>query len=248
MNATRRITLFATLAATLLFCFSSLAIANTAPHFAGRNGTGPGEHFQIPFEPTGPSEGHWVLGDPTNGIPLIADPSAPPMEKWFMTPTGEPLQPGWSAPVWENFLVWPGDSAFPASPAITDWHEHIHEPGWIWGVPDEGSLDPPLITRDGEPWEWRHIPPPAGAEPNPAWLWVEFPPIGPGHVLDIHKQLIWEGVPGNTLWGDQILDDGTANEEVMVSVWEYPTIPEPSSLLLSSLALVGLSSVRRRTN
>ena len=284
MKSTRKNAFPAALAASLLFCFASTTLATIGPITAGQNGTGPGEHLIVPYVGTGvpcdsTSEyafcttdpvlgvGHWVLGDPNHPIELIADPTAPPMDKWFLSPTdicpdwsvcdssntsnGLPsvLPPGWSAPVWEYFLVWPGgDPPFPnPSPAITDWHEHIHEPGWEWIVPTEGSLDPPLITRDGEPWPWTFVEtPPPGTEPNPGWLWVEFPPIGPGHVLDIHKKLVWVGTDNNSVWGDGILDNGELNDETMIRVWEYPTIPEPSTLLLGTLAATGFIGAQRR--
>jgi len=284
MNLTRKIAHLAAIVATYLFCVVSSASAQRLPIVAGQNGTGPGEHLTVPFTHTdligtadvGPLGGHWEVGTAVNPIPLIADPSAPPMDKWFMTPSGicdpsfncecfpnsicEPpdltaagsiggsaiLEPGWGAPVWENFLVYPGDSTFPESPAITDWHEHIHEPGWEWVVPQPGATNPSLITRDGEPWPWEFIDPPAGTTRDPSALWVKFPPIGPGHILDIHKELVWRGTPDNTFWGDQVLDNGEPYEEYMVSVWEYPTIPEPSTLVLGALASLGLTVLQRQ--
>lgn len=236
----------AVLAISILYCFASTAVAQDGPVIAGKNGTGDPEHIIVPFTPADPNGGHWVVGA-ANPVPLIANPKAPPMEKWFLTPTGQTLPPGWSAPVWENFLVWPGDTSFPdRSPSITDWHEHIHEPGWEWEIPPQSAAES-LITRDGQPWDWKPIPPPPGTDPNPAWLWVEFPPIEPGHILDIHKRLVWRGTDGNKIWGDHILDDGTTHLEEMIAVWEYPTIPEPSTFLLGTLATVGLFARRRRS-
>ncbi len=104
----------------------------------------------------------------------------------------------------------------------------------MWNVPDPNTES--LITRDGDPWPWTFIEPPPGTDPDPAWLWVEFPPIGPGHVLDIHKELVWVGTDNNSVWGDGILDNGTTFDESMISVWEYPTIPEPSTLLLEGVS------------
>ena len=246
MKLTQNSVSFAALTATLLFCITANSFASSAPIISGPIDDGQGEHLEIIFEPTGQGTGHWLVGTPENPLPLIADPKGSQMEKWFFTPTGEPLQPGWSAPVWENFLVWKGDTSFPPSRPITDWHEHIHEPGWGWEVPPVGTAGESLITRDGEPWEWKHIPP-SGEEPFSPWLDVVFRPIEPGHILDIHKRLVWLGVEGkNTLWGDQKLDDGTPHEEVAIGVWEYPTVPEPTTLLLSSLATLVFCARRRR--
>lgn len=238
----------------LVFCFASLALAgNTPPIISGQNGTDPGVHIDVFFNAIelGSDDGHWTIGDP-DPIPLIAEPKAPPMEKWFHTPVDSsgqplPLEPGWSAPVWENFFVWPGDPNFPdVSPAITDWHEHIHEPGWEWIVPSPGSTNPSLITRNHEAWPWDFIPPPAGTDPDPAWLWVKFDPIEPGFIFDIHKELVWRGTTENSVWGDNKLDDGTPFDERMIGVWEYPTIiPEPSACALFGLGLLCLGYGRR---
>jgi hypothetical protein len=283
MNLTYRRTTLVAFAATFLFCLVSSTFADLPPIVAGQHGTGPGEHLTVPFVYTngdvisakdiGPISGHWQIGDPNNGIPLFADPSAPPMDKWFLTPSDSCdaidicecspasvcdtvsatiggsaiLGPGWGAPVWENFFVYQGGHPdFPnPSPAITDWHEHIHEPGWEWAIPPQTATES-LITRDGEPWPWKFIDPPAGTAPNPAWLWVEFEPIGPGHVLDIHKELVWRGTPGNTYWGDGVLDDGNPYDETMIAVSEYPTIPEPSSFALTALGLLGIGYRRQK--
>jgi len=245
MNLTRNSMSLAALTAALLFCLTTNSFASFFPIVSGPIDDDRGEHIEVFFEPTGQGTGHWMVGTPENPLPLVADPKGSQMEKWFFTPTGEPLQPGWSAPVWENFLVWKGDSSTPTSRPITDWHEHVHEPGWVWEVPPPDATNESLITRDGEPWPWRHIPP-SGDEPFSPWLDVEFPAIEPGHILDIHKRLVWLGVEGNKLWGDQQLDNGEPYQETMIGVWEYPTIPEPTTLLLSSLAALGFCARRRR--
>jgi len=81
--------------------------------------------------------------------------------------------------------------------------------------------------------------------PDPSKIWVEFPPIFPGEVLDVHKALLWVGTPGNRVWGDFYSDDGgTFIDESFIRVIEYPT-PEPATAGLLLLGMV-LAAGRRR--
>lgn len=196
----------------------------------------------------GPMEA-WMLQ-----IDLIFDPSAGPMAKHFQSPlgaTGGPIlldssQP-FPQPLWEEFLILPppGKRGIP----VTDWHQEIHTPGWEWVLPGDArfpGLFPPnesLITRDGQPWPWAPIPMPTT---DPSKLWVEFEPIEPGHVLDVHKALLWVGTPGNQIWGDGMDDAGALFDESFIDVWQYPTgIPEPTTLGLLSLGLLACWGRRR---
>lgn len=236
----------------LVLLVALVVVVTCAPAFAQVPASGPNmdptltpRHISVEFFPSTLEDSHWFLEDE-----LVFDPHAPPMEKWFQSPVltpSNPLLPGDGFPVWENFLI------VPPSLSVLDWHEVIHTPGWEWRYSeyDPNPTDPnyhPLITRDGIPWPWQpQLPMPPGSDPN-TMIWAEFPPIDPGHVLDIHKQLVWMGDPnnGNTKWGDGTNDDGTVTiPEQMITVWEYPT-PEPSTLALVVLGALALVGVRRR--
>lgn len=186
-------------------------------------------------------------------VDLVFDPDAGPMQKLFETPkgaSGGPIQLDALQPLpqtlWEDFLILP----IPGSStgyAVSDWHEEIHTPGWEWVLPGDPrfpTLFPPnesLITRDGVPWPWDPIPMPTM---DPSKLWVKFPPIEPGHVLDVHKALLWAGTPGNRIWGDGTDDAGNLVDESVIDVWEYPT-PEPTTISLLGMAALAVL-VRRQ--
>lgn len=240
-----RILLLPTLMIITLCC----SAARAQPITSGFDLFGPPTLIPVPFDPT---EGHWLVNEE-----LIFDPTAPPMIKEFESPvfsTGQPilldaLQP-LPFPIWENFLLHDGMATNPSSLPVSDWHEEILEPGWEWVLPGDSAfpdLFPPgesLITNNGEPWPWEPIPMPS----DPSKLWVEFPPILPGEVLDIHKALLWVGTSGNRFWGDGVDDMGIVFNESFISVVEYPT-PEPSTMVLAAIggfALLGLVQRRRR--
>lgn len=187
------------------------------------------------------------------GMDLIHDPGAGPMVKLFEAPVTDTLDrilldatlPN-PQPIQEEISVLaPGPDGL-VSVAVSDWHEHIMTDGFEWVLPGDDrfpALFPvgtSLITRNGEPHPWQFSPTPADHGPDA--LWVEFPPVQPGEILDVHKALLWVGTPGNRIWGDDVLDDGTAVDESVIRVWEYPT-PEPSSgslLALGALVLIML--------
>jgi hypothetical protein len=195
-------------------------------------------------------------------VDLIHDPSAGPMIKRFQSPITDTndrilLDATQLFPqsVWEDFhIVAPVPGGPPASVAVQDWHEEIWTDGWEWVLPGDArfpTLFPPgesLVTRNGEPHPWSFSPSPTVHAPHQ--LWVQFPPIHPGETLDIHKALLWVGTPGNRIWGDDVLDDGSIFDESLISVWEYPTVPEPSTWSLLALGMVvgGLMVAGRRSS
>ncbi len=173
---------------------------------------------------------------------LQFEPDGTPITKFFETPlypNGEPVQISALQPlpftIWENFQLFPGTTDI----AVTDWHEQIVTPGWEWVLPGDPRFpglfpaNDSLITRDGLPWPSTVIP-----SMDPTQLSVEFPPIGPGHVLDVHKALLWVGTETQQDW------TGGPNQAGIVVI-EYPT-PEPSSFLLAAFGLAGLWAWARR--
>ena len=160
---------------------------------------------------------------------------------------GQPIlldaQQPFPQPLWEEFLIVEG-------PPVADWHEEILTDGWEWVLPGDPRIPDPipnpfqanesLITKNGQPWPSTPTP-----MSDPSKLWVDFPPIQKGEVLDVHKALLWTGTPGNRAWGDGVLDDGTAIDESFIRVIEYPT-PEPGSATLLALGALLMLLVRRR--
>jgi len=223
------------LAAAVGLCLATTATGAPAGLIAGNNlGVAPSGPITVPWDSTNLN---WVLN-----MDLVFDPSAGPMTKLFqspMGPTGGPIQldatQPFPQPVWENFFLDP-DRSLP----VSDWHEHVLTPGWEWVIDPSGVL----ITINGDPIPWKHQPMPDGTVTPPHMLWVEFDPIPPGNILDVHKQLLWVGTPGNRIWGDGVDDAGNSVDERFIEVLEYPT-PEPGSLAIFGLGVLALARRRR---
>lgn len=198
-------------------------------------GDGPPTEFVVPYSPSDSIFGSWNLD-----ANLIFEPTAPGMIKSFGAPRflrGDRIQLIGSQPIVfpinENFFL---PSTAPTAP-ITDWHEVILTPGWIWVLPGTPGLptEISLITRDGENWPWSPIDP---GNTNPQVISVIFQAIEAGHVLDIHKGLLWVGTPDNPIWGDSA-------DELAILVREYPT-PEPASWMLAAFGMTTLACWRWR--
>jgi hypothetical protein len=177
-------------------------------------------------------------------LDLTFDPAAGPMTKNFDTPryvTGQPVSLIGSQPL--PFLVTENFNLVGGRALVSDWHEQIVTPGWVWVTPGQSvpgfpNLFPEgqsLITRNAQSWPST----PIGGSSDPARIDVQFAPIPSGNILDVHKALMWVGVTGaNDIWGD-------GPNETTITVLEYPT-PEPSSIVLAGLGLVSLFVARRR--
>ncbi len=202
---------------------ASLALPSVAggiPSGVGGVGTAPTvvEAVESPTEP-----GVWMFDlDAT----IFIDPSLPPWEKSFVIPGGITIVPGQVFPIWEHITVDPG----PTGLVPTDWHEVIHgasfnQPfGWGPG----GSL---IIHNTGET-----VPgdvSPDGSEINFDPITSTSPSLG---LIDmwIHKELVFNG--------PTVLTPGLP---ITVTVWEEPTVPEPASMALATLAGIALLALRR---
>ncbi|MAT70041.1 MAG: hypothetical protein CMJ58_11015 [Planctomycetaceae bacterium] len=207
------------------------------------------QEIEIPFSGFA---GQWFVA-----VDLMHDPAAGPMIKRLESPhddTGQPIlldaQQRFALRIDEEFNIGsPGTAGIPVSVEVRDWHEEILTPGFNWVIPTDATIPQvfpdgtSLITRNGAPHPYELLASPAVLPPR---LDVKFPPIYPGEVLDIHKAIEWVGTPGNRIWGDNMLDDGTPFDEGEIRVWEYPTVPEPATWgLMAITTLVGVSLLRR---
>jgi hypothetical protein len=228
MRLTQARFVLAAISALVVTCVST---ATAQPIVSGGNFAAPSTELDVPW-----------LGLQTEkyqvNASIIHDPSAGPIVKHFASPptTLVDSQP-FPLVINENITI--VSEGVPSPHHVTDWHEAIFTKGWVWYLPgDPGSAGwfpegTTLITRDGQPWASTVQP-----GPNPLILDVVFDPIEPGHILDIHKALLWVGNGTNTIWGDD-------PDETFIEVREYPT-PEPGSIVLAGLAAVLVAVVRKR--
>jgi hypothetical protein len=189
--------------------------------------------------------------------------------QFFIDPTGQPwrkqihipippdttLAPGHTILVDEFFVIFPPppstDGTIPHL-AWTDWHEHIHNPNWEWtpGFPDPnspGSTEVPHMIIQNAPGGPLRVNAELGSDqptgpPTAAWfawpdIWI-FPDIHGPLEVSIRKQLRYSGPPITNDTGEMMYR--------FVEVWEWPTVPEPSSIALAGLGLIGLVGLVRR--
>ncbi len=194
----------------LVIASISLAVSQMAlAQGVGNLGSLPTQ-FETPIPPTG-----WVVVDPAGGpIPVSLDPNGPVWGKNFTGPNGGPFSyPAFAPPLpVVELLVVAGNLAW------TDWHEDVLDPNWSWANPSilvNGSVPTGLTTSL------------SGGS-----LSFFFDPVAPGSLIDIRKDLVYNGLPGTTFVGT-------------LPIHEYPTgVPEPASIGLFCIG--GLWAFRRR--
>jgi len=221
------------LAAAIIGClvYSSTAYAGTL--------TGVG---QDPPPPEGPFEGDneqgdmIMVGSASEPVPITPDPTAPPWTKDFViNRDGQ----GWATdgelsmvPVMEFLTFLPGSSSTGEPVQIIDWHEDIDTTfgdgenfKWAGGTIEMlGSSSDPIpgeVSDDGKS------------------IWFEFPPFPPDTVVKVNKQLMWAG-------SGPITPGPSGENDYRIRINEQPSVPEPSALLLTGLAMLAFVSFESR--
>ncbi len=208
-----------------------LVVVTAAPAqtqgFGASGGSGPSMESDHYMDSSGDG---WTIGSEGDSIQVTFDPDAGPWIKTLVGPDGGGFYADDTGQFWpqsytltEWILIGPG-------PDWTDFHEEILTPGWAMSA---------IMTVNG-------LPPAGGAEvitfpdwPNSGGAidWY-FDPLGPGTVVKFDKTLSWEGDPdvnGNLFFGT-------------ITMIQYPTIPEPGTIVLlaSGLLMVLGYAWRRR--
>ena len=118
----------------------------------------------------------------------------------------------------------------------TDWHEEIMQPGWRWLDDRAGSGEPSFHYASGVTVPGLTV---AFTDPTPTSggrIDFTFDPIPPGTLLRINKRLIFEGLdpllPGDEFFGT-------------LDIFQYPTVPEPASMVLVIAGLAAVAGIAR---
>ncbi len=192
-----------------------VSIVLVAGQLALAQGVGNLGSLPTQFETSNPPTG-WVVVDPAGGpIPVSLDPNGPVWGKNFTGPQGSNfVYPAGSLPlaVSEMFVV-SGNLPW------TDWHEDVLDPAWTWANP--------FVLVNGVPASGLTTSISGG---NLSYF---FNPVAPGSLIQIRKDLVWNGALGTTFIGT-------------LPIHEYPTgVPEPASIgMLAIGALVALRRAR----
>ena len=180
--------------------------------------------------PSGPFEGTLAgvdIGSQQDPIEIWLDPSGGHWVKQIQVPTPNGVGPGIVIPVWEHIQILPPPPGLPLLP-LTDWHEDVHTSNWSWAG---GSL----TIHNTNTTVQGVLGGPQGMNNQ---IWFEFPPHFPlpGAPLDlwIHKELQYNGPPDPSM------------TSVLIEIWEHPTVPEPTTLILMMIGSAGVLALPYR--
>jgi len=194
----------------VLMIGSALAMPAQA-QFGASGGTGPYETDNYAFGTTG----WFVEGPGGTGIPIYYDPNAGPWHKQLAAPGGGFLVNHIYA-IWETPMVAAAPGSNPPGPAWTDWHETILSPGFDW------------FSDANDPWTFSSTPVGVSATFTFGAGLADFyftPAADVGTTLNIVKYVKYGG-------------GGTPNQPLVIG--EFPTVPEPSTIVLLGVGAVSL--------
>jgi hypothetical protein len=199
-----------------------MAVGMIASQMALAQGVGNLGSLPTVFSGPNPPVG-WNVVSSAGPIPVVLDPTGPAWGKSFTGPNGGPfVQPALGAPLpVKELLVVAGNKPW------TDWHEDVigvdasgaPDPGWSWANPSilVNGVTPTGLSITG-----------TGTNS----LSFFFNAVAPGSIVQISKDLVYNGIPGTAFIGT-------------LAVHEYPT-PEPATMGLLGLGSVIMLSRRRR--
>jgi hypothetical protein len=182
-----------------------------------------------PYTGNNDNEDMIMVGSPSDPVAITLDPNGTAWTKQFViNRDGQ----GWSTTGPQSMVTVMETLVFPPSSTLrpSDWHETIvPTPGdggsfkWAGGSILIGTASYPGTTSaDGKE------------------IWFEFPPIPPtAPPVKITKNLMWAG--------GVITPGPIGQNNYVVTVREQPSIPEPATLALLSLAALAAAAVRTRS-
>ncbi len=185
-----------------------------------------------PLPPPGPYVGDdnnddmIMVGTPSQPYAITLDPNGTPWTKQFtINRDGQGWAPGQTVTVMELLTFPPTSTLRP-----TDWHETIlpvtgPNSNFRWGggtILIGTSTYQATLSGDGKS------------------IWFDFPPIPPSAPpVKITKTLVWtDGV----ITPDQ---NGSPNNIYTITVSEQPSVPEPNTIVMTSLVIAGFGMVIR---
>ena len=202
-------------------CVVATALTASAQFSAGPN-LPPGTtsfNSSVAQDPDALSETAWTFG--TAGLPIVItqNPNAGVWEK-VLSGAGQ-LDTFQEVNLREFIRVGAGSQQF------SDWHETVTTPNFEWGF----DADDTFYTINGGAQQFSGI----SFSPDFTSVSFTFPTLEPpGTVIFIHKELEYIG------------SDTFDNNLNAITVDEYPTVPEPSTLALLGLGALGVLVSRRR--
>ncbi len=208
---------------TMVLVFAlALAFGQAAPLQAAVLGIpasdGSGTSAGSEYEPEGDG---WVVEDPYGGgnQDVYYDPDAGP---WIKTLTLlDPAVAGTIYTLTENLHVGGGPDG--TAPAWYDYHEEILTPGWTWNPTGPGGENQWSFSASNWFGIWTYVIPLGNTKVD----WTFNPPLPVCTNLTLTKYLIYNGGTG-------------ADPNAPIIIAEYPTIPEPGTLVLLATAGLGL--------
>ena len=202
----------------------ALVCGQAAPLQAGSISAsdGDGSSAGTEYEPEGYG---WTVDDGGGNQDVYYDPDAGPWHKTLTLTT--PAAVGTIFTLTENLHV--GGGPLGTAPAWTDYHEEILTPGWTWSPNGPTGQYPWGFTALNWVGSAVYVIPLGNTKVD----WTFNPPLPVCTDLTITKYLVYNGGAG-------------ADPLAPIIIAEYPTVPEPSSIVLLIVGAISALAYRWR--